>query len=80
MSLFQTAFEIVIRSMERQKSLPVPETFQNIPVQDFWNGTSMLFNVCGHFLHFRLERSTHKGASLGHPFVGWNDFLRFLRG
>ena len=27
----------------------------------------MLFNVCGRFLYFHLERSTHKGASLGHP-------------
>ena len=40
----------------------------------------MLFNVCGRFLCFHLERSTHKGASLRAPFVGWNDFLRFLRG
>jgi hypothetical protein len=76
--------------MERQKSTSVPKIVPwNVP-DETWNGTTMLFNICSHFLRFRLGTVDLDGCIFRHPiqagtfhFVSlrgyfWNDFTIFL--
>ena len=65
--IFKQAFEKWPKNLERQKPLRVPEIVPGTFHTKIWNGTCMLFNVCGHFWHYYLGTVDPEGCTSRAP-------------
>ena len=64
---FKQEFEKWPKNLERQKPLRVPEIVPGTFHTKIWNGTCMLFNVCGHFWHYYLGTVDPEGCTSRAP-------------
>jgi hypothetical protein len=74
---FKQSFEKWPKNLERQKPLRVPEIVPGTFHTKIWNGTCMLFNVCGHFWHYYLGTVDPEGWHLQGTLSGLERSMSF---